>query len=441
MSPIYQIIEQIAATSSLKEKQAIFERNQGNDALRLSFLYAENPRFNFWIRGVDPSIPAESYGLLGGKQIDQSTFKALDELINRKVTGNAARERLIDILSEHDPHAAVIINRIVNRDLRCGAGTSISNKVWKGLIPEYPVMLCGKYDAKAEKYLAGKGKLIAQKKSDGGRVNIKVDLNGGVTYHSRSGSVLNLYGAFDSVFTNFPGQVFDGELLVKTANGVADRKTGNGFYTKAVRNTLSEAEAARFVMDIWDVIPTDVFHGVQPSTETYRTRLKNVTRMLTKVDSRIEVSEGYECDSMAECMAVYDVMRARGEEGIIIKVLDGAIWEDRRSKDCVKVKAEETGDFLCTGWEYGTPGTQYEKMLGNLKCETSDGLCKFNVGSGFNDLDREDPDQYVGRIIEIKYNEVIASRARKDGTKSLFLPIFSQIRFDKTVANSLAELK
>jgi hypothetical protein len=44
----------------------------------------------------------------------------------------------------------------------------------------------------------------------------------------------------------------------------------------------------------------------------------------------------------------------------------------------------------------------------------------------------------VGKIITVKYNEVIESQ---NGKKSLYLPIFVEIREDKDVANSLTELK
>ena len=51
----------------------------------------------------------------------------------------------------------------------------------------------------------------------------------------------------------------------------------------------------------------------------------------------------------------------------------------------------------------------------------------------------KNPDEYIGKIIEVCYNSVIGSKGKD--TKSLFLPVFKSIRLDKTVANTLAELK
>ena len=441
---IFDIIQSIADTSSLKEKQAILEKNKDNEVLKLCFLYAENPRFNFWIKGYD-DVTAVALAGTSQEVIDltEADFAKLDMLATRQVTGNAAREFVQNCLSALDPQSARIFSRILNRDLRCNCGTSLANKVWKNLIPEYPVMLCGKFDSKSEKYLRSLNSLIAQKKSDGGRVNVKIDSDGNVSYFSRNGSQLNLFGTFDSLFSKHKNSVFDGELLVRTKSGVADRKTGNGLYTKAVRGSLSQTEAESFVIDLWDVIPYDVFHGNAKPVETYATRLE---KLLCEFDmegtgafNRVMVVESASFANLDHCIEFYEMMRRRGEEGIIIKDPD-QVWEDRRSKGAVKMKAEETGDFLCVGWEYGDKTSKFANCMGSLICESADGLVRFNVGSGFKE-DERDGDKYVNKIIEVAYNEVIASRDRKDGTKSLFLPIFKQIRYDKNVANTLAELK
>jgi DNA ligase-1 len=104
----------------------------------------------------------------------------------------------------------------------------------------------------------------------------------------------------------------------------------------------------------------------------------------------------------------------------------------------VKLKAEESADLICVGVEKGAG--KYANMIGNLICETSDGLLNTGVGTGLKDEDRsKDPSEFIGKIIEVAYNEVISSKGRD--TKSLFLPVYKQIRFDKNVANSLKELK
>jgi ATP-dependent DNA ligase len=104
----------------------------------------------------------------------------------------------------------------------------------------------------------------------------------------------------------------------------------------------------------------------------------------------------------------------------------------------VKMKAIETADLLCVGWEKGS-GKNANK-IGNLILETSDGLLRTGCGTGLSDEMREmNPTHYVGKVIEVQYNEVITSKSKD--LASLFLPVFVQVRHDKNVANKLSELK
>ena len=78
-------------------------------------------------------------------------------------------------------------------------------------------------------------------------------------------------------------------------------------------------------------------------------------------------------------------------------------------------------------------------MLGGIIIETSDGLLKNNCGSGFSDDLRKHlwkpENNPVGSIVTVIANDVVTKRG--SDVKSLFLPIFSDIRFDKTEADSL----
>jgi glucose/arabinose dehydrogenase len=74
--------------------------------------------------------------------------------------------------------------------------------------------------------------------------------------------------------------------------------------------------------------------------------------------------------------------------------------------------------------------------MGSVTCVTKDGKLEVNVGSGFNDEDRKmKPEDIVGKIITVKYNEIIQDKNKNK--KSLFLPIFEEIRLDKTKADIL----
>jgi len=429
---IYEIIESVAEIGSTKAKQQIIEDNKTNRGLMLAFLYASNPRFNFYIK-ADMPVLGESSGV---EDISEDTFNDLDMIINRKVTGNDARIFLQSILLPLSYGARTVVCRIVNRDLRCGAGTSIANKVWKGLIPEYPVLLCDKYNLKTENYLKQFENDVGywvELKEDGGRLLTTV-LDGEVVYRSRNGNILNLFGIFDDQLLNHLDTVSDGELVIVKADGKPDRKLTNGFYTKAVRGTLTKEEAKQFTYKLWDMISVSEYESGKGS-EPYSVRRQKITD--SNFTGNIGQVYGEYVKTLDECFNFYNRMRLDGQEGAIIKRAD-AVWEDSRSKNYVKLKNESTGDFLVTGVEEGTG--KYAGMIGSLICESSCGQIKFNVGTGLTDEDRQkDPSYYISNVVEIKYNEVISSKNKT--TKSLFLPVYLQMRFDKNLANSLEELK
>ena len=426
------IIVSIAETSSTNEKQAILERNKTNKYLEKTFLFAENPRYNYYIR-YNETVTGGS----GTKSIGEKEFQFLLDLNARKITGNDARRAFEVLLQDLTDGDRVILVRILNRDLRCGIGTTVANKVWKDLIPEYPVMLASKGDKKAFDYLEKHGgPYIVQCKCDGGRVNVIIDNDGNVTYHSRNGSTLDLHGFFDKQFQRFKNKVFDGELLARDSSGIVNRQTGNGLYTKAVRGTLPKAEVAQMCMVVWDIIDLDDFNnGI--SHITYEDRLTYLLNINGFNPSLVSVVESEKISNLDDANTFYDRMRARGEEGAIIKTAD-SVWEDRRSKNMVKLKASETADLLCIGVESGKG--KYANMIGNLICTTSDGLLKVGVGTGLKDEDRaKDPSEFISKIVEVGYNAIIRSKNKSEA--SLFLPVYKQVRLDKNTANSLDELK
>ena len=82
------------------------------------------------------------------------------------------------------------------------------------------------------------------------------------------------------------------------------------------------------------------------------------------------------------------------------------------------------GGYGC-GFGHGAKGTKYEKMLGSLIVESSDGKVKFNVGSGFTDKLRENPSQFLDKVIEVRYNDVVQNKDEPD-FHVLYLPSFTE---------------
>jgi ATP-dependent DNA ligase len=155
--------------------------------------------------------------------------------------------------------------------------------------------------------------------------------------------------------------------------------------------------------------------------------------------TRIHVVEYSMVNDLDEARAKFTEYFNNGYEGIILKDTT-ASWENKRSKSLIKFKGELECDLKVIGWEEGT-GKNVGK-LGALVCESADGVIKVNVGSGFNDEDRNSikATNVIGKIVAVKYNARIKNKS-EGATESLFLPIFLEIREDKTQADSTGSIK
>ena len=349
------------------------------------------------------------------------------------------------VLSSVLPDDAKVIERIIQKDLKCGVSTSTINKVWPNLISEFPCMLCSGFEQKLVDKI--KFPAIVQKKEDGMRFNAIVK-NGTVEFRSRSGKEISLLGSLEEEFIELADHkdtVFDGELLVydtveTDSNGkICDRQTGNGILNKAVKGTISKEEADRVFATLWDQIPyQDFIAGKCDQPYSYRFRqLKNLIYKLSKFKLRkLDLVETFEVDSLEQTQRIFQNYLDDGDEGIILKD-PNSLWENKRSKGQIKFKAELDCDLKVVSVIGGTG--KYADMIGSLCCESADGLLKVYVGSGFTDEQRNaPPSDYYGKIIAVKYNARIKN---VQGEESLFLPVFLEVRNDKEVADSSIKIK
>ena len=213
---ILDILNDMASNASRNYKLEVAQKNAGNDLLKRVVLLAYDPFTQFYIR----KIPAYSPTPAGAKPHSlEGALNSLSELSSRNVTGNAGIEHLRVILSSLTAEDAQVIERIIGKDLKVGASESTFNKVWPGLVHEYPCMLCSAFDEKLVKKI--KFPAIVQKKEDGMRFNAIVK-NGAVEFRSRNGKEIQLLGNLEQEFlTMAAGKnvVFDGELLVANDDG------------------------------------------------------------------------------------------------------------------------------------------------------------------------------------------------------------------------------
>jgi len=462
------LFEQLANNPSRNFKIDLLTKYSGDKTLKKIIFLALDPFTQFYIRKIPKYSPAKN------EQADSldSVLDSLYILSTRQATGNAGIEFLTNLLSVLTEDDAKVLERVIKKDLNCGVSTATVNTVWKNLIPEFPVMLCSAFEQKLVDNI--KFPAIVQRKEDGMRFNAIVKRNS-CEFRSRNGKQIELLGELEKEFitlANGEEVVFDGELLVVSDTGeILDRQAGNGLLSSMNKysDKLSKMESTLCALTkelqkvqegkirklkkeieelkqkykeetkkvnatIWDKIPySDFVTG--KCTIPYEKRFESLGD-LTKF-SKIHLVETRFVNSIEEASETFRDYLSNGFEGIILKDEKG-IWENKRAKHQVKFKEVLECDLKIVDIQEGTG--KYENMLGAIICETSDGLLRVSVGSGFNDEQRKMliNENLLDKIVTIKYNTKIQNKA---GENSLFLPIFVEIRDDKDVADNFNGVK
>ena len=431
---INQIFEDLAANNSRLFKIEYLKKHEHNYLLKDVIKLALDPFTQFYIRKI-PKYEQILNTDIGLKE----AIEQLGYLSKRMYTGNKGIDHLRLILCNLPPDSAKVIERIISKDLKCGVSVATVNEVWPDLVKEYPCMLASGYDQKLVDKINFPA--MVQLKMDGMRFNAVV-INGKCEFRSRNGKELNLLGHLEDEFVTIAkGEniVFDGELIVTDGFGVMDRQTGNGILSKAGKGTISEEEASKVKAIIWDEIPVMFFKSGLYS-KPYKDRFADLRNRITSLKSsgfKVEAVEWMLVESIEEAQVIFQQYFDLGEEGIILKDLE-SVWENKRSRKQIKFKGELECDLKIVGLEEGSG--KYQGKLGSLLCESADGIVQVSVGSGLTDDHRSNLNstELIGRICAVKYNARIKA---KTGQESLFLPIFIEVRDDKTEADLSGDIK
>jgi len=137
-------------------------------------------------------------------------------------------------------------------------------------------------------------------------------------------------------------------------------------------------------------------------------------------------------------MEHFQEMLNQGEEGTVLKALDGA-WKDGKPTWQIKFKLEMDMDLRIIGFNYGTG--KNSEVISSLNCETECGLLKTRP-TGINEAMMKDiterQDELLGTIVEVKCSGVSQDI---DSNYSLLHPVFKGLRIgEKDIANTLVEV-
>jgi DNA ligase-1 len=411
--------EQIIEAQAIEKNDIFFE------GCRLAI----DPMITFGVKQVP-----ERTGVDGGG-LTWDTFKTnAQKLINREVTGNAARD-LIEDLMNHATNEEwnLWYRRILIKDLRCGVSEKTINKVVEKNWPQYsiPVFGCQLAHDSLNHESKVSGKKLIEVKLDGVRVLTIVYPNGNVIQYSRNGKELVNFESIKQQFSKVAHllespQVFDGEVMSSSFQDLMKQ-----VYRK------SDVKTNDAVLYLFDMIPLENFQkGFWKVDQESRSKILHKwftdnEKSLDLGNIKILQYETIDLDTEDGKKSFKKINQSAidgGYEGIMIKDSHSS-YECKRSHAWLKLKPFIDVSLEVINVEEGTGRNQ--GRLGALVCSGSDDgkFITVNVGSGFSDSDRDNfwvnRSNIIGQIVEIRADAITLNQ---DGTYSLRFPRFLRFR-------------
>jgi DNA ligase-1 len=339
-------------------------------------------------------------------------------------------ERLIESTGYHTELNKVLA-KVLTKRMNIGVGAKLINKaVGKELIPDPSLMLAEDDHKAIDKW----NSIVCEEKYDGVRVICVIE-DRIPKFYTRAFNELN--SKFLSKIANqlliisegIDGIFFDGELTD------LDRKGVSGKVNQMLKGSPKESIGDDLLFNTFDIDPiTSIRNG--KGTTAYTERRDLLEKLFQNTETpNIVLARKWEAKTKEELMPIYDQIVANGGEGVIMKD-PSHVYECKRSKSWIKFKEVEDCDLEVTGW-YPGEGKR-EGFIGGFNCKDASGEYQVKVGSGFTEADlislSKNPDSLIGRIVTLQYNVPIED---KNGSKSLFLPRFIEVRSDKTEPENL----
>jgi DNA ligase 1 len=426
-----EIIQKLEDDNSrLAKEQVILEAmEEGLDEFFEGVRMALDPLVTFGVKKVP-----ERSDVLTGQGLIWRDFKVFaNQLINRELTGHAARDAIELVMSV----ATVeqwngFYRRILIKDLRCGVSEKTVNKVAKKF-PQYaiPTFTCSlAHDsANHEKKMVGKKQI--EVKLDGVRV-ITIIRGNKVEMFSRNGKQFH---NFDHIITEIEEVLKDNQAPYDL---VLDGEVMSANFQDLMKQihrkeTVQNSDA---VLHLFDICPlTDFQKGKWDKPQSFRSAatkawvekhssiLKHV-QALEWEDVDLSTPEGEERFVELNKTAVDG-----GYEGVMIKDID-APYECKRTHAWLKAKPFIEITLKVVDVEEGTG--RNEGRLGAIIVEGEDDGYNYhlNCGSGFTDDQRSsfwaDRTNVIGSLVEIRADA--RTKSQDSETYSLRFPRFKTFR-------------
>lgn len=408
---VSDILKEISLAPGANAKKAILTEHSSNSTLKKVLLYGSDPFTPFNV----VKIPKVKYRLdfpLCEEEAWREYFSILDDCSSRAVTGNAAIDRVYTCFTTVSPDIEVWMRKILKKHLAIGASTKTINKVFPGLIPTFEVSLAQKFNWMRTQ---GREFVAVEPKLDGIRC-LAIVKDGTVQMFARSGKLI----------TNFEKTL--APELVKLGNGCYDGELMGQDFISLMRQAYRKEniDTSSTFLALFDFLPLDEWES-KSAKMTCKDRYEELIYRLANNDVELSLLQPVERETVENLFSnikdQHDVYVEEGYEGAMIKFLD-APYRFGRGYEVMKLKMFFDADLQIIGLLEGTG--KHSGKLGSFKV-LFNGV-EVQVGSGLTDSLRaeiwSDPDSFLGRTIEVRYQEVTP-----DG--SLRFPTFVCFRNDR----------
>ena len=403
MAEPWKIINELESDNSRLFKESVIEKYLTDINFQEGLAMCLDPLITFGIKQVPISNK-------DGEGLSWEFFrKAANQLIERKKTGHAARDLIVDLVktSKKDQWNDWY-RRILIKDLRCGVSEKTVNNVAKKMdigfkVPVFSCMLA--HDgAKHPKKI--KGDCIVEYKYDGVRV-IAIVKNGVATLYSRNGKIFYNFPHIEYALSKneYNNLVFDGEVMSDDFQALMKQ-----VYRK------SGAQTDDAYLALFDILPLKEFN-IGKSKLNSIDRKEELNKLSKTFDDVIKLVD-YEVinfdnkNGQNKFSEMNKEALDKGFEGLMIKPNDN-YYECKRSHAWLKIKPFIEVTLKIIDIQEGSG--KHEGKLGafHVEGEDDDKFFSLSVGSGLTDDDREkfwaSKDKLIGRMIEIRADAITQS--------------------------------
>jgi len=399
----WKIILELESDNSRLFKESIVEKHLKDKVFQEGLVMCLDPLTTFGVKQV-PECNEDGDGL------SWNDFKkAADQLIDRKKTGHAARDLILDLInSSKIDQWNNWYRRILIKDLRCGVSEKTVNNVAKKMDLEFrvPIFSCMLAHDGAKHPKKIKGDCLVEYKYDGVRV-VAIVKNGKATLYSRNGKIFTNFPHIESALSKkeYNNYVLDGEVMSDDFQALMKQ-----VYRK------SGAKTDDAYLALFDILPLKEFNDGKSKLNSIE-RKEKLNELAQTFGDAIKLVD-YEIinfDTEEGQIKFSDMNKEaleKGFEGLMIKPNDN-FYECKRSHAWLKIKPFIEVTLKIIDIQEGSG--KHEGKLGAFHVEGEDDgkFFSLSVGSGLTDDDRERfwaaKDKLVGRMVEIRADAITQS--------------------------------